>query len=275
MFTRRPSQSRIIIGDGIEVREAGLVGFLPTDIAGLTPWIDFSDVIRLFIDAAKTTPVSSDDDLVGAAEDKSGQGNDLTQALTANKLKYKTGIQNGLSVGRFDGINDFLSGALARPSNFSVFVVAQKTDVTARRFMCGSLNAAGQNTSAWGGISGKEGVNGDIGYIFGDDINSSRGRSPGGIVSNNTFFLAEAIYTAGQDAYKMWKDAVSQAITTITTAATACTGVANDYSIGRIGEFNGLYWDGDIAEILVYNTALSAEDRQSVETYLNSKWAIF
>ena len=31
-------------------------------------------------------------------------------------------------------------------------------------------------------------------------------------------------------------------------------------------------WDGDIAEVLVYNTALAAADRASVESYLTNKW---
>jgi hypothetical protein len=34
------------------------------------------------------------------------------------------------------------------------------------------------------------------------------------------------------------------------------------------------YLDGDIAEILIYNSALSDADRSAVEAYLMSKWGI-
>ena len=32
------------------------------------------------------------------------------------------------------------------------------------------------------------------------------------------------------------------------------------------------YYDGDLAEVLVYNAALSTANRQSNETYLSNKW---
>ena len=34
------------------------------------------------------------------------------------------------------------------------------------------------------------------------------------------------------------------------------------------------YYKGDIAEIIMFNRALSEKDRQSVESYLSKKWSI-
>lgn len=34
-------------------------------------------------------------------------------------------------------------------------------------------------------------------------------------------------------------------------------------------------WRGELGEMLLFNTALSADGRGAVESYLNSKWAIY
>ena len=52
-----------------------------------------------------------------------------------------------------------------------------------------------------------------------------------------------------------------------TTGAFAITNISVG---GRVSGPQNL--DGDVAEVLVYNTALSTGDRQSVETYLSNKW---
>ena len=43
-----------------------------------------------------------------------------------------------------------------------------------------------------------------------------------------------------------------------------------------IGMINGgaRYWDGDIAEIIVYSSVLGSDDRALVENYLSTKWGI-
>lgn len=76
--------------------------FSPLDLSPVV-WVDFGSADDLYQDAAKATPVSSNNDPVGAAADKSGNGNDWTQSTTASKPTYKTAIQNGLSAAYCDG----------------------------------------------------------------------------------------------------------------------------------------------------------------------------
>ena len=65
-------------------------------------WYDFSDITTLFQDDAKTTPVTTNGDPIGAVEDKTGNGQDLTQSNASNKPVYTTNVQNGLSVADTD-----------------------------------------------------------------------------------------------------------------------------------------------------------------------------
>lgn len=70
-------------------------------------WYDPSDLSTLWQDSARTIPVTSDGDPIGAMDDKSGNGNHALQA-TAGKLPiYKT--SGGLHWFEFDAANDFLA----------------------------------------------------------------------------------------------------------------------------------------------------------------------
>jgi len=58
---------------------------------------DFSDISSLFLDSARTMPVTTDGDVVKGATDLSGNGNHL-DAGAGDGLNFRTGIKNGLSV---------------------------------------------------------------------------------------------------------------------------------------------------------------------------------
>lgn len=93
-----------------------LSGFTPQDVSGLVAWYDPSDLSSMFQDSAMTTPVTANNDPVGAIRDKSGNGNHLLQATAANRPLYKT--SGGLSWLEFDGTNDSLADtftAVAQP----------------------------------------------------------------------------------------------------------------------------------------------------------------
>ena len=57
----------------------------------------------------------------------------------------------------------------------------------------------------------------------------------------------------------------------------AITGTpASGTTVMQIGtDEGGSALNGDIAELLFFNSALNTTDRQNVESYLNTKWAIY
>ena len=259
MITRRGSDSRIIIpGDAEQVRAGGTV-FLPTNISGLQTWLDFSDATKLYTDAAKNTPVSSDGDVIGAVEDKSGQGNDATQSTTNLKPLYKTGIQNSLSVGRFDGSNDrLLIATLASAYTIGdVFVVAKTASVNAGY----PLTIKDHDGGLGDGVSGAI-VNSGF-FKYENIIISFDWSGAWGVVRYEIASGTQEVYTNG----------VSRGTTTeVQTNSNTGVTVGNHQNSSNI--WDGAL-DGDVAEILVYDSALSTADRQFVETYLNNKWSVF
>lgn len=73
-------------------------------------WYDPSDISTLFQDAAGATPVTADGDPVGYMGDKSGNGNHMTQSISASRPIYKTdGTLHWLY---FDGVDDYMDSDL-------------------------------------------------------------------------------------------------------------------------------------------------------------------
>jgi len=70
-------------------------------------WYDPSDLSTLWQDVARTIPVIADGDLVAVMDDKSGNGNHLSQAILAKRPLYKA--FGGLHWLEFDGVDDCLA----------------------------------------------------------------------------------------------------------------------------------------------------------------------
>jgi hypothetical protein len=71
-------------------------------------WLDAGDLSTLYQEAAGTTPVAAHTDPVGLWVDKSGNGNDFSQATSTKRPLYDTSIFPAL---KFDNVDDFLTKA--------------------------------------------------------------------------------------------------------------------------------------------------------------------
>ena len=82
---------------------------------------------------------------------------------------------------------------------------------------------------------------------------------------NNNYFIGTAIQNGGGKAYS--------------------NGAGGTDSLGTFAESNtfnliggygfGYELDGDVAEIIAYNRAVTSTERQQIEAYLNAKYAIY
>lgn len=234
----------------------------PSDISGLQLWLDFSDTSTLYQDAAKTTPVTANDDPVGCVEDKSGNSRDLTQTTSGYKPLYKTNIQNSLGMARFDSGDDELTRAsfdyawvLGSGTNTTIFVVIKNlvTRIAAPQIQLGT--AAGTRYLTI------------LAYTDGNTYFDCANATTARLSAGTDLFLTNAyIFSGVRDGANMefWRNAGS--IASRSDASGSATGT-DTFKLYRC------YLD--LGELIIYNAALTTTEIGQVRTYLNDKWSVY
>lgn len=232
---------RVLAPGGYRPGPSASAAFVPTDIAGLSLWLDASDA----------STISDTGGAVSEWRDKSGNTNHATQATPANQPTTGTRTQNGLNVIDFDGGDRIVSAGLTLTQPNTYFVV-YKADTTPD----------------------------NSGYLF-DGVSARQLVSNGSVAGKMQMFAGSIVsvgtrLTTPQIVYARFSGATSQfaqngaAATTTSPGTNGVTGltVGDRYQVGTG------YLDGFMAEILVYAASLSAEDRSAVEAYLAAKWGV-
>ena len=238
-------------------RFVSVPGFVPTDIAGIKVWYDSDD-------AASFTYSSGS--VVSQWDDKSGNGLHMVQGTVTNQPS-RTGTRNARSTVVFDGVDNFMTYASSLSlgmTNLSVFLVAVETTIVVS---CGFLVAHPGSGSDFNNAAGFS-IDGSSGFQWGVAVN---GVFPAN-GANNILPLSNIGFTKAEGAgnLKTYQDGTAGA-----TGAGSATGTATSlvlgarYSSGAVG---APYLTGEIAEVLIYDTVLGTTDRQSVESYLKTKW---
>jgi len=236
---------------------------VPLTISGLQLWLDAADSSTLFNATAGGSLVTTDGAAVARWADKSGNNRHATQTTANARPILKTSIKNGRNVLRFDGTNDILTStcSISGFASATVFGVFKRTGT----FIGASLG--------YGGSAGLRlyGENGYPVYFDGRPTGSSAFSSSVAVAGQSTnFVLAGGICTkTNMTAYLNGTAAASTNVSISTIIA------QNRTDIGALNPPGQNFCSGDYSEILIYNSALTTTQRQQVETYLNSKWALY
>lgn len=222
-------------------------GFNPTSVGGLVTWIDFSDASTLFTDTGRTTRVSADADIIKGVTDKSGSGNHLSEAT--NGPTYKTAIQNSKSIARFDGTNDVLACV--------GLSVAQPTSI----LIVGKVTTAGSDTNYFliDGATARQ-------VVYRDSTTKwsmfAGALLTGAATADLNYHTFTAIFNGASSSERVDLGAYSSGA----AGANALTSLL--LGKGNTGSFYGI----DEGEVLIYSTALSTPNRDTLESYLKTKW---
>lgn len=251
--------------------------FTPASISGLQLWLDASDASTLFTDSAGTTAASADGDPVGCWKDKSGNGKNATQTDGTKKPIKKIAVKNSRDVIRWDGANDALTINNSQ-SVFSflwntqgtIFFVFQPT-VLRNCAIIDSSTLTSQNGIFIGIWNSK--IESDGGKAFDLSFNTVSQT-----INNNTWYSVTNRLN-GQDLNLANRSRLfvnNTANSVLNTKSATWTGDSfGPISFGNSLGVSGYEFDGNIAEIMIYNSSLSDSNKALVENYLNAKWSIY
>ena len=272
-FNRVPAASAInsaasgvwTLREAEAMRRAGTwprVPQVPQQIAGLQLWLDAADASTLYDDTAGGSLVA-EDGLVARWEDKSGNARHATQSNSDNRPQRKTNQQNGLDALLFDGTNDrFVLPSISIPNSHSAFTVYRRASAGMQSFGIASTAAVALPPfpSVWS--------TDNILY----QISNAEFTTHGTANTSTGYFVISTIRN-GTTSIDLRRNAAN--VATITTGAgvtNAASGSWNAIASRDPGHLNR--HSGNLCEIIVYDSALSDTDRNAVESYLMSKWAI-
>lgn len=238
----------------------GSGAFSPASISGLALWF-----------AAHLETGFNDDDAVATWTDRSGNGRNATQATGTKRPLYKTNIISGKPVLRFDNTDDCLTTAaidFSGTAGLTLFVVTVNITSATDRIIFETSATAATNAGAI--------------QLFRATANtvsaSHRGGSSSSFTTTGTVTSAATVMSSIFD-----RSLATNEVTIWLNGSTAGTRVNNNQAgnhgnhAANIGSRNNgasLPLGGDIAEIILYDTALSSDNRLLVERYLGAKYGI-
>ena len=235
--------------------------FAPTLLADLWAWYDASDISSLYQDSGRTTPVVTDGDPVGAASDKSGNARHMLQAGASTlKPTYTTNVQNGLPSFSFDG-GDYLD-TVATVNSFPLTIVGVARTSATIGTTRGLVSS--RNSTTFGTRQYIQSTNTLIAQI---DTPTKTIVSAASVAADTTFLFASRFGTT----------LISQTLNATTEDDThAAAATANIVSLGRLNvNSTASLANGHLLEVVIYNRALTADELTQVQTYLNTKWAVY
>lgn len=220
----------------------GVSSFSPSDISGLLLWLK-----------SESLDVLSDTDPISTWVDSSGGGFDATQSLTKRPTKQTVG---GVSIARFDGVNDSLINATMTAigtGDFHLFVVAYALTGSVTVFTVG--NGAGSNPL----------VSRVANNLYVNPLGSGTNVTDGAWALD-TWKLIEVKEASGTVGAKFYGGSeTTGALTTSTNAG---------YVIGDYSNTESQMFKGDIAEVILYNSIISGDNLTNIESYLATKYGL-
>ncbi len=273
--TTHPYKTQVPIKSGFNVyalTSGAQARWLPTRISGCQLWLDAADP-----NATGVTPANGS--TISTWKDKSSNG---FSGTAVNSPTVQINALNKLPVVRFNGTNQYINfgNVLNLGTNPLTIFVITKFDTTNESGIIGKTAYAAANMR-WALWYGKSGVGSSVTGV--QNIHQDDAQTGSSLVSTNPVTIGTQynLYT-----YVTSRNTFLLNLNGSLAGSVSSTGTPSNFStsynlyVGAYADSTGssprttMYLNGDIAEILVYFTNLSASQYQQVEGYLAWKWGV-
>ena len=197
--------------------------------------------------------------------------NNSTQSTLGSKPKFYENVFAGIPAVRFDGTDDYFSfdGTFLSKSNYTIFVVEQRRSAIDFNLLIGGTATGPSNTLL------------HLGYRYNTTMTQAH-------YSNDLNYTLIPAYSQPTPRFhtfqfskisgkSYWLNGGVNADKTEPTQTSAL----NSYAGAQIAKYNynnnifsNTYYNGDIAEIVIFVRDLKNEERQAIEAYLSKKYNI-
>ena len=208
---------------------------------------------------------------VAAWNDESGLNNHAAQATSGNQPIFVQAAQNGKPAVRFNGSTQYLTvphAASLNLTSLTAFIV-YKLNNTSSAMLAKRNSDASENY----GLMGSNGSNSNALRLA--TINNSTSRDYNSTLGAAGYQSACVTVDGATNQVNFYRSGVASGGNP-QTLLTALAGNTSPICIG--GQFTSSGFNspmnGDILEVMLYNRALSASERQNVESYSGSKYAL-
>ena len=232
-------------------------GVLKLDISDevVTPALSADCVMWLRADTGVVTDVNG---YVTNWVDQSGSGNHATQSGASSRPLLLPGVLNGRQVVRFDGSNDnlFFDGGIVVNTDYTLIIVeGRRSNKSNNYFMRGSTRATDKNLHV--------GYRNNTTFTHDQYATGFNMTVPG---YGSQEFVTLAVIHDGVAGKEVWRNGSSLSNKVHTAPLSA-------YANAALGGYaSGNFYNGDIAEFLIFNRALGTAEREELEAYLMTKW---
>lgn len=230
------------------------------------------------------TTLATDGQAVKRWTSKTASAKTLVNATEANRPTLETNVLDGHSVLRFDGTNDLLQAATASDWTFlhngtghTLFVIWKKRQGNADRLDPLIDNCAASSANIGYHIAGDNRSSVPRSHQILNIIAKGTGGTPSLSLTSSTYAAIgdptwHVTATSGSTTHSCYIDGRSGELNSGTLTTPSSSAPTYVLTVGGLGTAASFWLDGDIAEIIVYNSTLTTVDRQQVFQYLRDRY---